>query len=397
MHRGSLTKYRVLIVFVLIWSMSGQWIVFAQTTAPIKNDQDRNRAVNLQENSPTDDLEIAVFDRQEKKSQSPAPIKSAEPTALTPEAQKPAEIAKPAQDENETQAETSPEFLADFGALPESVTSDKSDLIEEDFSLSVDGAMIPGAKLFSQLVAEAEAKRLEEERLKERSSVEQENAEQPNTAAGQTGSYLVRKTTIVTTRTSYGNSGVNSRLSDLPAVSAGVIATNDAYQLVRLASRGDGAPLPVEWAQTMVEAGRLHRIDPVLILEVCRQESRFKNNARSGANAHGLMQFIPATAARFGIDPYNPRQAIFGGAKYLRFLIDTLGGDIRSALAGYNAGEGAVIAFASGRTIYARNGKVINGRGIRTPFGIPPYAETQNYVATIYSKYLNSLNNLRGL
>lgn len=302
------------------------------------------------------------------------------------------------------------DFVVEFGDLPESLLA--SDQEEEEFSLDIDGQnFLPGSRLFAQLVAEREA---EEEEKKKKSNLPEnnrealltentENTENRNNNP-QNNPVLVKKTTIIRTTTTFGGNGnlpVNTSgvagLTSLPRLDAAVMATDDARRLVRLAAQGDGVPLPLEWAQYMVEAGRLFSIDPVLILEVCRQESRFRNNAYSPAGAGGLMQFIPATAARFGIDRSDPRQAIFGGAKYLRLLLNMFRGEIRSALAGYNAGEGAVIAYATGRTLYPKNGKVINRNGIRTPFGIPPYAETQNYVAVIYTKYLSSLRRLQNM
>src|SRR4029078_13154503 len=81
----------------------------------------------------------------------------------------------------------------------------------------------------------------------------------------------------------------------------------------------------------------------------------------------GLMQLMPETAARFGVkNIFDPRENVFAGAKYLRWLLDCFQGDVRLALAGYNAGEGAVEFY-----------------GHR----IPPFLETQNYVRTIYTRY----------
>src|SRR5262249_41187361 len=83
--------------------------------------------------------------------------------------------------------------------------------------------------------------------------------------------------------------------------------------------------------------------------------------------AQGLMQLIPSTARRFGVkNVFDPKENVQAGAKYLRFLLDTFNGDVELALAGYNAGEGAVIRYG---------------------YRIPPYSETQNYVRNIVSKY----------
>ena len=120
-------------------------------------------------------------------------------------------------------------------------------------------------------------------------------------------------------------------------------------------------------AEQIIRIAREERVDPFLALEVMRAESRFKRLARSPKGARGLMQMIPATALRFGVsDPYDPEQAIRGGCRYLKFLSERYGSRVELALAGYNAGEGAVDRY---------------GRRI------PPYRETRVYVASIMRGY----------
>jgi hypothetical protein len=122
-------------------------------------------------------------------------------------------------------------------------------------------------------------------------------------------------------------------------------------------------------------------VDPYLLWTIAYNETRFRPWLVSPAGAEGLMQFIPATAARFNLfNPYQPEPAIRAAARYVRFLSNRFGGRIDSILAGYNAGEGAVDAFLTGRTIRAGS-KIINGRGIKTVGGVPPYQETIGYVA----------------
>lgn len=131
----------------------------------------------------------------------------------------------------------------------------------------------------------------------------------------------------------------------------------------------------------IAEAAQRHGVDPRILWTIAYLETRFRPNLTSPAGAGGLCQLMPATAVRFGVtDRYAPLQSIEGAAKYVRVLSRMFNGQLDLILAGYNAGEGAVSAFRSGRTIKLANGKVINPRGIRTG-GIPPYRETQNYVA----------------
>jgi soluble lytic murein transglycosylase-like protein len=117
----------------------------------------------------------------------------------------------------------------------------------------------------------------------------------------------------------------------------------------------------------IVEAGVRNGVDPVLIYATMHQESSFKQRALSPKGASGLMQLMPGTARRFGVtNIFDPRQNIEGGARYMRFLLDSFDGDVELALAGYNAGEGAVLKY---------------GRRI------PPYRETQEYVRRITHRY----------
>jgi len=123
------------------------------------------------------------------------------------------------------------------------------------------------------------------------------------------------------------------------------------------------------------------QVDPYLLWTIAYNETRFRPWLRSPVGAEGLMQFMPATAARFSLfNPYQPEPAIRAAARYVRFLSNRFGGRIDSILAGYNAGEGAVDAYLTGKTIRAGK-KIINPGGIRTIGGVPPYRETTGYVA----------------
>jgi hypothetical protein len=117
----------------------------------------------------------------------------------------------------------------------------------------------------------------------------------------------------------------------------------------------------------IVDSSRRYGIDPLLIYSQMHQESTFKSRAISPKGARGLMQLMPGTARRFGVtNIFDAKQNIEGGVKYMRWLLDTFGGDLNLALAGYNAGEGAVMKYG---------------------WQIPPYRETQEYVRRISSRY----------
>src|ERR1044072_8627208 len=94
----------------------------------------------------------------------------------------------------------------------------------------------------------------------------------------------------------------------------------------------------------IVESGKRNSVDPLLLYSIMHQESSFKARAMSYKGARGLMQLMPGTASRFGVaNIWDPKQNIEGGARYMRFLLNMFDGDVRLALAGYNAGEGAVM------------------------------------------------------
>lgn len=127
-------------------------------------------------------------------------------------------------------------------------------------------------------------------------------------------------------------------------------------------------------------AARRHGVDPRILWTIAYLETRFRPTLVSPANAAGLMQFIPSTARRFGLENrFDPVASIDAAARYVRFLSRQFDGRLDLVLAGYNAGEGAVAAFRDGRSLRLPNGRVINPRAIRTG-GVPPYRETQGYV-----------------
>lgn len=139
----------------------------------------------------------------------------------------------------------------------------------------------------------------------------------------------------------------------------------------------------------IVVAAKRYGVDARLLRAICFIESRYRVNVISPKGARGPMQFMPDTAARYGLlDPHDPEQAIDAGARYFRDLLRKFDGRVDLALAAYNAGEGAVISFMRGKPLVLRDGRIVNARGVVTG-GIPPYAETQKYVRSILA-LLNS-------
>jgi soluble lytic murein transglycosylase-like protein len=128
------------------------------------------------------------------------------------------------------------------------------------------------------------------------------------------------------------------------------------------------------------DASRRYGVDPQILRTLCFLESRYRLDVVSPKGARGPMQFMPVTASRYGLqNPHDPRSAIDAAARYLRDLLRKFNGRTDLAIAAYNAGEGTVEAFLTGRSIRLADGKVINPGNIRTD-GIPPYSETKQYV-----------------
>lgn len=127
------------------------------------------------------------------------------------------------------------------------------------------------------------------------------------------------------------------------------------------------------WAAEVRAAATEFGVDEALVRAVIHAESAFNPNAVSHKGAQGLMQLIPATAERFGVENvFDPVQNIRGGVEYLAWLLDRFDGDVILAAAGYNAGEGNV----------DRHG------------GVPPFEETRRYVervATLHARYREAL------
>lgn len=135
--------------------------------------------------------------------------------------------------------------------------------------------------------------------------------------------------------------------------SEGFVSTSENFRAL---------PATIAYNDAIAEAAALYKLDPNLIRAIIRAESSFNPYAVSRAGAQGLMQLMPAVAEELSVlDPFDPRQNIFGGARYLRQLLDRNDGNLDLAVASYNAGPGAVDRYN----------------------GIPPYRETRNYVKKV--------------
>lgn len=142
------------------------------------------------------------------------------------------------------------------------------------------------------------------------------------------------------------------------------------------ASRVDWHSIPLQlkaFDHAITSAARQHGVDPALVRAVIHAESAFKPDAVSRKGARGLMQLMPATAKDMGVsDVMSPAQNIYGGVRYLAWLLDQYGGSTTLATAAYNAGPGAV----------------------KRHQGIPPYVETETYVKRVrvlHKRYKDAL------
>jgi soluble lytic murein transglycosylase-like protein len=148
--------------------------------------------------------------------------------------------------------------------------------------------------------------------------------------------------------------------------------TSPSYQrmaLTQATTPGSRQPLRVDhgaYSREIAEAAARHAVPERLIWAVIRAESGFDHRAVSPKGARGLMQLMPETAAILGVrDSFDPRENIDAGVRHLRALIERFRHNLHFAIAAYNAGEGAVVAFR----------------------GIPPYPETREYVARVLRFY----------
>ena len=162
------------------------------------------------------------------------------------------------------------------------------------------------------------------------------------------------------------NVQANEYIGPTGLVSPRNVQTGEPVTRVRREARYHSGVTNLELEQAVTRASQQYHIQPALLLAVMKAESSFNPTVISKAGAVGLMQLVPETAIRHGVrNLYDANENITGGAKHLRYLLDRFHGNIRLALAAYNAGERKVDRY---------------GR-------IPPYKETQDYVKKVLVYY----------
>ncbi|MBO6153846.1 MAG: lytic transglycosylase domain-containing protein [Lachnospiraceae bacterium] len=175
-------------------------------------------------------------------------------------------------------------------------------------------------------------------------------------------------TTYVDSIAPVSNSNVSNVSNDDASSFSNVLATEEAA--LNSANNVTHPAGTVTYADLFNEAATTYGVDVNLLTAIAKQESNFKADAVSSAGAIGIMQLMPATAESLGVsNPYDARENIMGGAKYIRQMLDRYDGDVTLALAAYNAGSGNVAKYG----------------------GVPPFTETQNYVAKVTANYENKV------
>lgn len=148
-------------------------------------------------------------------------------------------------------------------------------------------------------------------------------------------------------------------------------ALNDSQTETNATFAGTSLTVPTDLMSIFEEAADTYGVDVNLLTAIAKQESNFTADTTSSSGAMGIMQLMPATAQGLGVsDAYDPYQNIMGGAKYIGQLLSRYDGDVSLALAAYNAGSGNVAKYG----------------------GIPPFAETQNYVSKVLGYYQNGVD-----
>lgn len=163
--------------------------------------------------------------------------------------------------------------------------------------------------------------------------------------------------------------GMNKQLSVLlilGAAAASFQLDRHQRQEQRVAWMGGQQGPPVELRAMILEAAETYQIDECLIAGIMLEESAYDTRAVSFCGAQGVMQLMPFNSAEYGVsDPFDPRQSIMAGTHLLRDYLDRFDGNVLFAVAAYNAGPGSVEQY----------------------HGLPPYSETNEYIAQVMSHY----------
>ena len=151
-------------------------------------------------------------------------------------------------------------------------------------------------------------------------------------------------------------------LADVPVRHTSKPSARPSFAAALTKVQSQSTPTSIPFRDEITAAANKYGIDPALLAAIVKQESNFNPHAQSRAGAKGLTQLMDATAHGLGVtEPFDPKQSLDGGAKFLSGLLKQFYGDERLAVAAYNAGPGAVQKFG----------------------GVPPYQETQRYVPKV--------------
>ena len=166
-------------------------------------------------------------------------------------------------------------------------------------------------------------------------------------------------------------------LTDKPAHTGykRLVKTWKGWEEAKLPKNFNWVKNQAKYDPTIRSVAKMYKLPHTLLHAVITAESAYNPNAISRAGAVGLMQLMPATAKQYGVsNRRDPKQNIYGGSRYLRYLLKLFKNDLTLALAAYNAGEGTVKKYGN---------------------KIPPYKETRNYVKKVikyYKKYRSSMS-----
>ena len=162
-----------------------------------------------------------------------------------------------------------------------------------------------------------------------------------------------------------GGNTASAQAAQKPQSPKTPVSPTSAVDASAAAAAAASVPADSAYLDAIREAAGKYGVDPKLVSAVAEIESGFSQDAVSATGAVGVMQLMPETAESLGVNPYDAKQNISGGAQYLRQMLDDFNGDVRKAVAAYNAGPEAVREYG----------------------GVPPYSETQQYVASVLDIY----------